>query len=506
MSVDLTDLFEDLTAPPMHVDLDVVLARGRRRRLRRRLARGAGLLGAAALVVPAALVLRMDAALAPAPATSPWGDCLFTDPKPGDPPVNATHGARLAGQPWLDTGPEAAGRSVRVQVHTDTCAGLAVAVSKGAGQQVGGSVATADLQGRPEQAFWVLDATGGGLDRSGAVVPATPSAVVLLPDGQSVCGLATGPDLSDLSRPTVPLTDPVTVPARSGWQAVFATLPAVATPDTAALRICDGDRVIAAALRPLDAVVPTTATVDEATGAIVLPLDSYWPSQLESADLASAQRVAMIRCKASKGVTSIDEVRRVISDAPMHRFGVWRLADAERYGYLEPMSDEKLAALADNADPSQGPSQAEIDAAHECVREDPMVKVLNEQPATGPWEKAVAAADEAAQQSRAWDDAVDDWARCLEDQGVGVDRESLIPDGVDARALDERRVRPEDVALAVTDVTCKRQEDTIQRLANIVAAAQAPVIEQHKARFLEQRAALDKQLVLARQVLADAGL
>jgi hypothetical protein len=32
------------------------------------------------------------------------------------------------------------------------------------------------------------------------------------------------------------------------------------------------------------------------------------------------------------------------------------------------------------------------------------------------------------------------------------------------------------------------------------------VIEQYKARFPEQRAALDRQLVVARQVLADAGL
>jgi hypothetical protein len=37
MSVDLTELFENASAPPMFVDADRVLARGRRRRLRRRI-------------------------------------------------------------------------------------------------------------------------------------------------------------------------------------------------------------------------------------------------------------------------------------------------------------------------------------------------------------------------------------------------------------------------------------------------------------------------------------
>lgn len=82
----------------------------------------------------------------------------------------------------------------------------------------------------------------------------------------------------------------------------------------------------------------------------------------------------------------------------------------------------------------------------------------------------------------------------------------MMPEGVDTRVLDEGRVRPEDVALAVADVTCKQQTDYIQRLTNVVAAAQAPWIQKYKTQYEEQRAAIDKQLVLARQVLKDAGL
>ena len=39
MPADFTDLLENVSAPPMHVDAETVLTRGRRRRLRRRAAR-----------------------------------------------------------------------------------------------------------------------------------------------------------------------------------------------------------------------------------------------------------------------------------------------------------------------------------------------------------------------------------------------------------------------------------------------------------------------------------
>jgi hypothetical protein len=61
MPADLTELFENASAPPMFVDAERVLARGRRRRLRRRLGGSMAVLAATALVVPTAVVLRTDA-------------------------------------------------------------------------------------------------------------------------------------------------------------------------------------------------------------------------------------------------------------------------------------------------------------------------------------------------------------------------------------------------------------------------------------------------------------
>lgn len=505
MPADLTELFENASAPPMFVDAERVLARGRRRRLRRRLGGSMAVLAATALVVPTAVVLRTDADPASAPAVSPPSDCLYAGQGVDGQAGGIAEGMDLNGTRWLDSGASGAGRDVRVQVYTDTCNGLAVAVTRGTS---GGSrsVSTADLKGRPDHAFWVVDTVGGDVDRFGNVVPAKSLAAVLLPDGQRVCDGSTESVPSDPSATPLPLSTRVTVPAGDGWIATFGGLPSGGNPESAALRICEGDRVVSAALRPMGSPVPTTATVDEDTGFIVLPLDAYWYSQQENQDLASAVGVAMIQCKRSKGVVSVDELGRVIPDPPDRPFGVWRMSEARQYGYLEPMSQAKRDAIAENGDPSFTISAAEMAAGEQCVHEDPILRVLNEQPEDGPWATAVSTADEAARSSQAWDDVVDDWARCLEDQGVPVNREDMMPKGVDSRALDEGRVRAEEVALAVADVTCKQRTDYVQRLTNVVAAAQAPWIEKYKTRYQEQRAAIDKQLVLARQVLKDAGL
>lgn len=505
MPVDLTELFENASSPPMFVDAERVLTRGRRRRLRRRLGGSVAVLAAAALVVPAAVALHTDADPAPAPAISPPSDCLYARQGVNGRPGGIDEGMDLNGTRWLDSGASGAGRDVRVQVYTDTCNGLAVAVTRGTSGG-SGSVSTADLQGRPDHAFWVVDSVGGDVDRFGKVVPAKSMGVVLLPEGQRVCDGSTTQVTSDPSAKPLRLSAPVTVSAGDGWSATFGTLPSGSNPESAALRICEGERVVSAALRPMSSPVPTTASVDEDTGFIVLPLDAYWYSQREQEELWSAARVQMILCKRSKNVVGTDELRRSIPDPPDRPFGVWRMADAQHFGYLEPMSQAKRDAIADNATGTSTVSAAEIAAAEQCVHEDPILRTLNEQPDGGPWSTAISTADSAARSSQAWDDVVDDWARCLEDHGVPVNREDMMPEAVDSRVLDEGRIRGEDVALAVADVTCKQRTDYVQRLTNVVAAAQAPWIEKYKTQYQEQRAAIDKQLVLARQVLKDAGL
>ena len=253
--------------------------------------------------------------------------------------------------------------------------------------------------------------------------------------------------------------------------------------------------------------VPTKAEVDESTGLILVPADAYWVTDLELAEITSAMRVAMISCKRRMNVPT-DEPRRTIPDEQdTRRFaGLWRMANAERYGYVTPMSKAKEQAIADQSDPLSAPTQAELDAAETCASSDSTVMELQEQPPDGPWLRALNAAEDEARASRDWAEVVADWGSCLAERGLSVDTENMAPDGVDWKAVGERRVQPVDVELAVVDVTCKRQHDTAQRLADLVAAAQAPVVAKYGAELQDQRAGFDRQLAKARRVLSEAGL
>ncbi len=249
MSVELSELFERVSAPPMHVDADSVLTRGRHRRLRRRLYGTAAVLGAAALIMPVANALRADVAPPPVPAVLPPGDCAFPHEGPNSWEADGA-GAQMTGTPWLDSGAPAGDRTMRVQVNTDTCHGLAVAVSHGSS----GMGTTADRSGQPQDAFWVVDAAGGGVDRFGNVLPVKSTAVVLLPEGQRVCGVATGPEVQPPNGQSPYLTGQVTTPAGHGWQATFANMSSRGIPQGVTLRICEGSRLLEAALHPLNAI------------------------------------------------------------------------------------------------------------------------------------------------------------------------------------------------------------------------------------------------------------
>lgn len=256
MPVDLTELLEKASAPPMHVDADTVLTRGRRERLRRRLYGTAAVLGAAAIIIPVADALRVDVAPPPVPAASPPVDCVLAVQGPYAWYRDAA-GAQMTGTRWLDSGPLAEGRTMRVQVNTDTCHGLAVAVSNGSA----GRSTTAGIAGQPDNAFWFVEAIGGGVDKFGKVLPVKTMAVALLPKGQRVCGIGTAPEAGAPRGQSPALIEPITTAASHEWQATFATIAGMDNPQSAALlRICEGARVVEPTLRPLNAIAKLEPT------------------------------------------------------------------------------------------------------------------------------------------------------------------------------------------------------------------------------------------------------
>ncbi|MGL5867078.1 MAG: hypothetical protein ACRCYX_14645 [Dermatophilaceae bacterium] len=216
----------------------------------------------------------------------------------------------------------------------------------------------------------------------------------------------------------------------------------------------------------------------------------------------------MILCKRALGVASSDEFRRVIPDPVDNRkFGLWRLAQAQKYGYVEPASPAKRAAIAEQSAPGRAePSEAEFAAGGTCVKKDERLIRLNRDLQDGPWLRELGDAELEAEQSDEWKSVASEWVSCLAARGITADPGSAVPDGVDSDAVNAFRVTPGDVELAVADVECKQQVNYVQRLADLLAAAQAPVVEKYYDELTAQRAGIEANLAYAREVLRDAGL
>lgn len=248
------------------------------------------------------------------------------------------------------------------------------------------------------------------------------------------------------------------------------------------------------------------ALVDEVSGTIALPADEFMLSEAEVRDVYSAHHVAMIDCLQAVGIESVEKRGRLIPDNDMSRvYGLWRMADAERYGYIIPESDEKLAALARNSEGGSGISDAEMAARHECAKTPELVRFENPWP-QGVWVKELSSARRAVRSSEEWNAVMADWETCLTTQGLDAEPDGIVPIGVDHDAVSRGEVTENDVRIAVADVTCKNEVDFIQRLADLEAAAQSPVIAQYRDEMLAARAELDAILADARTVLAEAGL
>ncbi|MGL5862453.1 MAG: hypothetical protein ACRCY9_14470 [Phycicoccus sp.] len=253
-------------------------------------------------------------------------------------------------------------------------------------------------------------------------------------------------------------------------------------------------------------VVTARAEIDERTGVIALPADKYWYSAEEDDEIASALRAAMILCKRELGAPHSDEFRRVIPDEVDNRqFGLWRLSQAEKFGYVRPASPAKRKAI-EGKGKSEEPSEAELTAGDKCVKTDERLKRLNKGIQDGPWLREFGDAEIEAEESDEWQGAVSDWISCLAGQGITVKPGDVVPQGVDWDAVDAYDVRPDDVRLAVADVQCKQKVNYVQRQADLFAAGQAPVVEKYYDELNAQRADIEAQVAYAREVLRDAGL
>jgi hypothetical protein len=272
------------------------------------------------------------------------------------------------------------------------------------------------------------------------------------------------------------------------------------------LTACSGEQPTPSA--PVSvATAGAKADVDPASGTVTLPWDRFMMTPKEWDDVVSGLNVALIECVEAAGIASGERPKRVIPDNDsFYGYGVWLMRDAQRYGYVRPESPEKLDALSRAAD--NAVTQAELDQRARCAQtaDDVLALRADRLNTTGPWVAELDAARDAIRKTSAWQQVVADWGACLTGNGAKPDLGAFAASGVDWEAVERYEVREADVKLAILDVACKDKTDFVQRLGDLDASAQAPIISAYRADLQKSRSDLEAVHARAIAVLRRAGL
>lgn len=234
---------------------------------------------------------------------------------------------------------------------------------------------------------------------------------------------------------------------------------------------------------------PTAVSeVDAASGTIVTPLDRYALTDAEYALIDSASSLAVYHCAAAQGVeggTWTEIPSRGVGD---RRYGVWDRALVERYGYDLP---DRPTVVGNN-------TVVSALETYEACGEDPDVAQFNLskiKPAFDVGSEVDGLVDAVLRSPEA-EAVFNEWGACLEQNGLtrDLDHESGTPWVV--LGADTNRSE-ESIRMAIIDVDCKTEVDYIQRLANIQAQYEQPIVDKYANELETVRREYDELLALA---------
>ncbi len=254
------------------------------------------------------------------------------------------------------------------------------------------------------------------------------------------------------------------------------------------------------ASRPEDREV----VVDTTDGTITLPLDRYFLSETEQAEVTHASALAMRACAADHGYEVTDRESRFLRPPSTQpdpigdrRFGVWWMPSAETYGYGTSGTQPHTYGVTKRAlDPSRTDEQQDI--LDECGRTPAVQQLWPDTALAEPLPDFL----EQALDSSAGQAVLREWDACLVDHGLQHDPRTGRWDVTDgARSSGSTLVtagEPLGPDSAVVDAGCKADVDLVDRLTRMVADRQAPFIATHRAELTAVRDALDGSLRRAR--------
>lgn len=291
-----------------------------------------------------------------------------------------------------------------------------------------------------------------------------------------------------------------------------AILTSACTSDDPAQRVAPDQDATAAALT---AGVSLESELDPETSSITLPIDQFMPTRDDSEVLDQATQLVAASCAAEQGVHYSVPVRETPPEYSQDTLdGPWTVAQAERFAFVQPMTDADLRGNGVDGAPEAGPVPERTDPVladiptespqreivEDCFKNDDVTdEFRSAQSPSGPWMEEEDAAVTAAQTSQAAQSLRSELRACYEQRGIAVDTSAFDAGSLGATAgvagADPSRIDAQQIELAIASVECKEEVEYTERAAALIADAQAPVV----VAYLDELRAFATELESARQ-------
>lgn len=247
------------------------------------------------------------------------------------------------------------------------------------------------------------------------------------------------------------------------------------------------------------------AKLDYANNDIVMPLDEYTFSEKDQNVMNKAEVRAIEECMSTKGIavvpTDFDET--LSGDRTYFQ---WNDEAAKKETEFMSGTSAKNAASTYN-DPAQ-------DQVREACRTEKQQQIasmgLSESEASSV-SLGSELQDQASQEAKKdgqWKNIKEDWYKCIEDKGLtrsGDDWASAEVMDLQGKGRNDAQAAAEMVRVSLIESRCSQDTGAVQKLADIEASYQTPLIEKNQAQLNEQKQTIDTKIQAAEAYLAQHG-
>lgn len=236
------------------------------------------------------------------------------------------------------------------------------------------------------------------------------------------------------------------------------------------------------------------AVLDYSKNYIHLPLDEYAFDELTIRTVSTAWHALMSECYAHHGQSYA--VPSVDTPQPGGLYGSWNVEYAKKYGYSQKESRGSEDSASDDINTQ---CQEEVKTVFSEVELDEkeyrFVGELNSQAYTY------------ASQTDEWKNIRSEWWTCLRERGLTPrEGESDWTSEESAHLMTSSQgneeAKPEEIRLATIEAECNQKVGMAQRLGDLEASYQGPLIEKNQAKLNQLKAEKEKRVAKAREIIA----